>query len=526
MGARHSVTEYVYNRHRPEESTLYKLVQQNWLTFQRQVEQDTGRPLPDFVIKEFEEYLRCGILAHGFLRLRCEGCRSESLVAFSCKRRGICPSCGARRMSESAAHLVDSVLPMTAYRQWVLSFPIPIRLCLSVRPELMALALKISNSCIARYYFKKTGLTKKTGKPGSVTLIQRFGGSLNLNLHFHTLFQDGCYELGELRRPVEFINSLPPTKAELEVVLKDIVTRLIKILVKKEIVTMDQGEIQGREGVLGDDPFMQVQASSVSYRFSFGPSRGKKAVVLKSTQKPQAGEEDPFVANNSGFSLHAGVATTTSNRDQLEKLCRYITRPAIAESRLSVNNQGRVVYRFKKPWSDGTTAVKMTPFEFIEKLIALIPRPKVHLTRFYGVLASHYKFRKDIVPKQPSTLPQALPEESAHSEVALAAAPIEEKNTRSKRYSWARLLKRVFHIDIEKCSKCGGRARIIASIEEPEVVEKILSHLRLPTSPPSLAPARDPPSVPQDVGADKEYHEAEYHEASQEFPQEFSQSLD
>ena len=95
---------YHYQRHEPEKTTLYKLIQANWLTFQNQVEQDLGHPLPDFVIKEFEEYLRCGILAHGFLRAQCTSCHHEILVAFSCKKRGFCPSCGARRMSETAAH--------------------------------------------------------------------------------------------------------------------------------------------------------------------------------------------------------------------------------------------------------------------------------------------------------------------------------------------------------------------------------------------------------------------------------------
>ena len=83
------------------------------------------KPLPGYVQREFEEYLKCGRLEHGFLRVRCESCRAEQLVAFSCKRRGFCPSCGARRMAESAAHLVDEVLPEAPIRQWVLSFPYP-----------------------------------------------------------------------------------------------------------------------------------------------------------------------------------------------------------------------------------------------------------------------------------------------------------------------------------------------------------------------------------------------------------------
>ncbi len=113
-----SAKQFTYTRHKPEETILYQIIQNNWLSFQSQVENETGYPLPDFVIKEFDEYLRCGILAHGFLRVQCQSCQFEHLVAFSCKRRGFCPSCGARRMSETAAHLVDTVLPMKPIRQW------------------------------------------------------------------------------------------------------------------------------------------------------------------------------------------------------------------------------------------------------------------------------------------------------------------------------------------------------------------------------------------------------------------------
>jgi ribosomal protein S27E len=83
--------------------------------------------LPGYVQREFDEYLNCGRLEQGFLRVHCESCHTEQLVAFSCKRRGFCTSCGARRMAESAAHLVDEVLPEAPIRQWVLSFPYPLR---------------------------------------------------------------------------------------------------------------------------------------------------------------------------------------------------------------------------------------------------------------------------------------------------------------------------------------------------------------------------------------------------------------
>jgi len=96
----------------------------------------------------------------------------------------------------------------------------------------MSLVLKISSTCIAQYYYRKAGLNKKTGKLGAVPLIQRFGGSLNLNLHFHTLFLDGCNKLRELDKPEKFISVLPPSKEEIEKVLRKIMTRLIKVLVK------------------------------------------------------------------------------------------------------------------------------------------------------------------------------------------------------------------------------------------------------------------------------------------------------
>ena len=100
-----------YERRRPEETTLYQLVQEHAETFFAQVECETGAGLPDFVKDEFDAFLECGVLAHGFVRLRCADCGHEKLVAFSCKRRGFCPACSARCMTETAAHLVDHAIP-------------------------------------------------------------------------------------------------------------------------------------------------------------------------------------------------------------------------------------------------------------------------------------------------------------------------------------------------------------------------------------------------------------------------------
>jgi ribosomal protein S27E len=103
----------------------------------------SGRPLPGYMQKEFEAYLKCGRLEHGFLRVRCEDCHAEKLVAFSCKGRGLCPSCGARRMVESAVLLADEVLPQQPRRQWVVSFPIALRFLLATHPQVLTHVLGI-----------------------------------------------------------------------------------------------------------------------------------------------------------------------------------------------------------------------------------------------------------------------------------------------------------------------------------------------------------------------------------------------
>jgi hypothetical protein len=470
---------FTYQRHRPEETVLYKIVQENLENFLLLVQEETGHPLPDFVQKEFREYLRCGILAHGFLRVQCGSCHNEHLVAFSCKLRGFCPSCGGRRMAETAAHLVDQVLPVKPIRQWVMSFPIQLRLLLAIRPKLMGEVLNITHSAISTFLCKKAGFKKSQAKTGAVTLIQRFGGSVNLNIHFHQLYIDGVYELDANQQPSTFHMTPAPIPTELAEVLEKIITKITRLLEQKGIIVKEEPSFQLE--ISDDDSFAKLQAGAVNYRFAMGPNKGKKALTLRTVTEQDHNATRGLVAKNSGFSLHAGVHIAGSEREKLEKLCRYIARPAIALERLSLNANGQVVYSLKKPYDDGTTHIVMTPLELMEKIAAIIPRPRVHLTRFHGVLAPHYKHRKIIVPAKP--LPQ--PE--------LELAPNQEEKATKSRISWARLLKRVFNIDVATCHICGGKAKIVAAIEDPKVIMKILNHLGLDAIPPNIWPARGPP---------------------------------
>lgn len=181
-----------YERHRPEHTLLYRLVGQHYPEFAEAMGAH-GKPLPGDVEREFEHYLKCGRLEHGFLRVRCEDCHAERLVAFSCKRQGFCSSCGAWRMAKSAALLVDDILLPLPMSQWVVTFPHPLRFLFATCPEVMTRVLGIVYRTLAGHRIKQAGFNQRDACSGAVTLIQRFGSALNLNPHLHMLLLDGIY---------------------------------------------------------------------------------------------------------------------------------------------------------------------------------------------------------------------------------------------------------------------------------------------------------------------------------------------
>ena len=185
-------------------------------------------------------------------------------------------------------------------------------------------------------------------------------------------------------------------------------------------------------------------------------------------------------ANAHGFSLHAGVRCAADDRNGLEQRCRYITHPAIANERLAINRAGQIVLKLKTAWRDGTSHHVMAPMEFMQRLAALVPRPRLHLIRFHGVLAPNAKLRKAVVPVPiETTLTPAHAGDGTHLPAGSAKG----------RMHWAQLLKRVFDIDIERCPLCGGQLKLIAAIEEPAAIARILTHLGLAAQPPPRAPA-------------------------------------
>ncbi len=374
-------------------------------------------------------------------------------------------------MADSAALLVDGILPHQPVRQWVLSFPFPLRFLFASNPKAMTGVLGIVYRAISTHLTHKAGLTKPTAQTGAVTLIQHFGSALNLNIHFHMIFLDGVYTGGSNSLPIWFRPVTAPNRAELKRLTHTIAHRVGRYLERQGLIEQDAGNIflsQEAVDASDEDPTNQLLGSSVTYRIAVGPQQGQKVFTLQTL--PDAGSDNlctTVLGEVSGFSLHAGVATRANQREKLERLCRYIARPPVSTKRLSMTRNGRVRYELKTPWRNGTTHVIFEPLDFISRLAALVPRPRVNLTRFHGVFAPNSKYRAKVTParRRKNKKPHPVGEGDQ--------SPAEKRAS----MTWARRLKRVFNIDIETCSECGGDVRVIACIEDPVVIQKILTHL-------------------------------------------------
>ena len=333
----------------------------------------------------------------------------------------------------------------------------------------MGKALGIVYRTIATYLIRKAGYTKSTVHAGAVTLIQRFGSALNLNIHFHMLFLDGVY-VDEAGSSARFRWVKAPTSAELTQLTHTIAHRLARYLERQGLLARDAEHSYLTLENSHEDPMDQLRGHSITYRIAVGPQQGRKVFTLQTLPDERDADETPAAGNVAGFSLHAGVAAKANQRDKLERLRRYITRPAISEKRLSLTNQGKVRYELKTPYRDGTTHVIFEPLDFmyrmygmpraqgcagaaIARLAALVPKPRVNLTRFHGVFAPNSKHRARVTPAKRGKGSQKVAE--GHDEKTPAQ--------RHVAMTWAQRLKRVFNIDVETCRVCGGGAKVIAS---------------------------------------------------------------
>jgi hypothetical protein len=275
-------------------------------------------------------------------------------------------------------------------------------------------------------------------------------------------------------KPTERATRVPAT-ADVADVLATVVPRVAAWLARRsEPADADPGADAWTE----DAPALAVglAAASVQGRAALGDAAGRRARRLG---RIDGGVDAPGPADcqarQDGFDRHAGVRLGAGQRERLEQVCQYMLRPPIAQDRLAVTDAGHVRLTLRHPWADGTTHLEFDPVAFLERLAVLVPRPRVNLMLYHGVLAPRAAWRSAIVPRRAAPGGRATGGEGTGG------------------WPWAALMRRTFGFDVLACSRFGGRLRLIAVIEQPAVIQRILRHLGLPDVVPAARPPRAPP---------------------------------
>ena len=476
-----------YERRRPEKTPLHKVVSENlesWLERRDRAE----RPVPSHVEEELRGYLECGLLCFGFARAICTTCRTGFVVAFSCKGRGVCPSCNGRHMAQTAAHLADHVIPPVPVRQWVISVPKRLRGMLADRPRAVAALTRIFLDEVERLLCAAAGVAEAANTPsaprprhGGISVLHRFGSALTHHVHFHACVTDGVFlpaaNQADSDAPLTFLQARPVTAADLAALTERVRRRVIRWFRLTRLLDA-------------------------------------------------AAAADMLAWENSGFSVDASVRISLLDRDvpsyfqSLEHLLRYCARPPFALERVSVvrDADGRIIrIRYVLPRHKAATwvgrgrgskstrpgangVVELSPFEFLDRLADLVPPPRKHRHRYHGVFAPNHKLRRAVTALAVGNIGKPRgPVAGGH---AAGGQPTEgccdanqkPRSHDTSRIAWAKLMARVGEEFPLECPACGGDIRLIAFITEPGPIRKILTHLGEPLEPPPISPARGPPT--------------------------------
>jgi hypothetical protein len=294
-------------------------------------------------------------------------------------------------MTALAAHLVDEVLPLVPVRQWVLTLPYRLRYMLAWDHTLCRAVLGVYIRALLgfqRRQARKSGISG--GHGGAVTVIQRFGGALNVNVHFHVLLLDGVFTADE-DDTLHFHRAVPPTDTEVATLLATIRTRIVRLLCRRGLI----GEATDPTAIdplaAASPALAEIIGASVQGRTALGARAGRRVLRLgRNPDAPWVTSTAPRQAHLDGFDLHANVAVGAHDRERVERLCRYLLRPAVTQERLQLTDDGRVLMELRTPWSDGTTHLRFEPVELLEKLAAITPRPRINLLLYLWVRASAF----------------------------------------------------------------------------------------------------------------------------------------
>jgi len=382
------------------------------------------RPHPS-IITAFEKFVECGVMRYGVVRFRCPECGRDLFVAFSCKRRGLCPSCDAKRSAIVTAGVMDRLLPPGPYRQWVLAVPKRLRYFINRSSTLAGQLSKLLAREIDRFMAKNNG-----GAPSQLHFIQRFGGALNLHPHVHAVVSDGVFDVRTNAvglKALSFTRMSAPTAKQTAAIIE----RIRKKLIRR---------------------------------------------IYRTGRLPPEAAADMLTWKNSGFSLHTEVCIENRDRDGLERLLGYCSRPGMSQARVIYSAKTNTVIYRTEPKAGKSELLTMTPLEFMRRWGLLMPPPNKNLIRYYGALAPRSPLRKLLVAK-------------AVKETDRVALQEKVDKLKKKANSWAACLARVFEVFPLVCPKCKIEMKPVAVILNDKELVRLLTHLGQPFEFPVFKPA-------------------------------------
>ena len=433
-----------YRRRRAKSTPLYRLVHAHWPEYQavheEQVEPRHGR-LRAEVARTVEAYLRCGVLEHGFARIRCGDCGHELLVAFSCKGRGLCPSCAKKRQLEFGDFVTTEVLEAVPHRHLV--FTIPRRLRLHFRYDRRLL------TGLARAAYRVVeGTTREAAgdrrlRPGAVAAVQTFGSLLDFHPHIHMLVTDGGFAPEDPAGRFVRTEPAPPE------VLEDLFRHRV-------------------------------------FRFLLDEDAISEELV-----------ENLLTWPHSGFGVHVGRPIAGEDGRALAAVSEYLVRGPIALSRLKVEETEsgpRVTLRASRYHPRHKSDRRMfEPLEFLATLFAHIPGTHEKTVVYYG----HYSNRSRGQRKKEAGAARVGPAPELGPVGPVLDDPGDDNDdepfAKAARRRWAALIRRVYETDPLVCPKCRGDMQVVSFIMEEDVVFRILRHLELFEPEPPAAAVRGPP---------------------------------
>jgi hypothetical protein len=314
--------------------------------------------------------------------------------------------------------------------------------------------------------------------------VQRFSSDLRLDVHYHAIVLDGVYTGFESHdKSLRFHPAAKLTDDEVTWLVGHIATLVTGHLRRGGYLDEDLALVDESGEDLDEEA--THQAAAVQGLIPFGPRAGCQSLLFGDEQltptPPRAKKK--LCADAHGYSLHAAVRVGQSARDRLENLARYLARPCLSQERLSIAKNGHIVYRFRKAWKNGKTAVVLDPLTFLSRLAAQVPPPRFHMLTYHGVLAPAASRRDEIVPGHDAGADAGAGGCSSKD----APDGMSRKRQYPERLLWSDLVRRVWLTEILRCP-CGGRRVVLAMVFDPVAIERILRHLGLPFSRPERAP--------------------------------------